>query len=313
MPWTSPHQWAASNLLEFLLGVSNLGIPSPRQPIKECIHMPLRTNVGVNRKVVDNNYGSRGASVNLEVELDSSLTQELERLQERIRQVFRLAQQSVTEELARQTTGNDGSNGHTAVAKGNGNGNRRQNGNGITRALPQLRTLQQMVVEVHRLFDRRCRMDTALAKLAKLRIRVRRFQAVGKTLSKLFSPNPKKTLTFLDDKLMPATSNTPWQCHLPRCRLYRLRNSQRSAGRKWWSKLPGAASTAGLPESAVGRVNRRRHAIRRAGYGRLAYPTVLSQLATGQARRGIRAPRVVAALSGVPLRQPSPSATLCNS
>lgn len=77
----------------------------------------------------------------------------------------------------------------------------------ITRGLPQLRTLRQMVEEVYRLFDRRCRMDTALAKLAKLRMRVRRFQAVGKTLSKLFSPNLEKALTFLDDKLLPATSN----------------------------------------------------------------------------------------------------------
>ena len=56
--------------------------------------MPLKTNVGVNRKVADNNYGSRGASVNLEVELDSSLIQDPERLQERIRQVFRMAQQA---------------------------------------------------------------------------------------------------------------------------------------------------------------------------------------------------------------------------
>ena len=58
--------------------------------------------------------------------------------------------------------------------------------NRITRGLPQLRTLRQIVEEVYRLFDRRCRMETALAKLAKLRVRVRRFQAVGKTLSKLF-------------------------------------------------------------------------------------------------------------------------------
>ena len=50
-------------------------------------------------------------------------------------------------------------------------------------------------------------METALAKLAQLRRRVRRFRAVGKTLSKLFSPNLEKALTFLDDKLLPATSN----------------------------------------------------------------------------------------------------------
>ena len=77
----------------------------------------------------------------------------------------------------------------------------------ITRGLPQLRTLRQIMDEVYRLFDRRCRADTALAKLAKLRMRVRRFQKVGKTLSKLFSPNLEKSLIFLDDKMLPATSN----------------------------------------------------------------------------------------------------------
>jgi hypothetical protein len=77
----------------------------------------------------------------------------------------------------------------------------------ITRGLPQLRTLREIMDEVYRLFDRRCRTDTALAKLAKLRMRVRRFRQVGKTLSKLFSPNLEKALTFLDDELLPATSN----------------------------------------------------------------------------------------------------------
>jgi hypothetical protein len=77
----------------------------------------------------------------------------------------------------------------------------------ITRGLPQLHTLRQIMDEVYHLFDRRCRTDTALAKLAKLRMRVRRFRQVGKTLSKLFSPNLEKALTFLDDKLLPATSN----------------------------------------------------------------------------------------------------------
>ena len=77
----------------------------------------------------------------------------------------------------------------------------------ITRGLPQLRTLRDIMEEVYHLFDRRCRTDTALAKLAKLRRRVRRFKAVGKVLSKLQSPNLDKALTFLDDKLLPSTSN----------------------------------------------------------------------------------------------------------
>ena len=77
----------------------------------------------------------------------------------------------------------------------------------ITRGLPPLRTLRDIMEEVYRLFDRRCRTDTALAKLAKLRQRVRRFKAVGKVLSKLQSSNLEKALTFLDDKLLPSTSN----------------------------------------------------------------------------------------------------------
>jgi hypothetical protein len=77
----------------------------------------------------------------------------------------------------------------------------------ITRGLAQLRALRAIMAEVDRLFDRRCRTDTAVAKLAKLRQRVRRFKHVGKILSKLQSPNLDKALTFLDDKLLPSTSN----------------------------------------------------------------------------------------------------------
>jgi len=77
----------------------------------------------------------------------------------------------------------------------------------ITQGLPKLRTLRDIMEEVYRLFDRRCRTDTALAKLAQLRQRVCRFTEVGKILSKLQSPNLDKALTFLDDKLFPSTSN----------------------------------------------------------------------------------------------------------
>ena len=77
----------------------------------------------------------------------------------------------------------------------------------ITRGQPPLRILRQIMDEAYRLFDRRCRTDTALAKLARLRQRVRRFKALGQTLKKLFSPTLEKALTFLDDSLLPATSN----------------------------------------------------------------------------------------------------------
>jgi len=77
----------------------------------------------------------------------------------------------------------------------------------ITRGLPHLRTLRQIMDEVYRLFDRRCRSETALTRLAKLRTRVRRFKRVGRTLQKLFTPTIEKALTFLDDRLLPSTSN----------------------------------------------------------------------------------------------------------
>jgi hypothetical protein len=77
----------------------------------------------------------------------------------------------------------------------------------ISRGQRELRTLREIMDEVYRLFDRRCRTHTALEKLAKLRARVRRFKEVGKTLQKLFSPSLEKALTFLDDKFLPSTSN----------------------------------------------------------------------------------------------------------
>jgi hypothetical protein len=77
----------------------------------------------------------------------------------------------------------------------------------ITRDLPQLRTLRALMEQVYALCDRRCRTQTALAKLAKLRRRLLRFKQLGETLKKLFSPTLEKALTFLDDKLLPSTSN----------------------------------------------------------------------------------------------------------
>ena len=77
----------------------------------------------------------------------------------------------------------------------------------ITRGFPKLRNLRSIMDEVYRLFDRRCRSETALGKLGRLRIRVQRCRSLNKALNKLFSPNLEKALTFLDDYLLPATSN----------------------------------------------------------------------------------------------------------
>jgi len=77
----------------------------------------------------------------------------------------------------------------------------------ITRGLPHLRTLREIMDHIYALFDRRCRTHTALGKLKKLRQWVRRFTWIGETLKKVFSPHLEKALTFLDDKLLPATSN----------------------------------------------------------------------------------------------------------
>jgi hypothetical protein len=77
----------------------------------------------------------------------------------------------------------------------------------ISRGLPQLRTLRGLMEEVYRLFDRRCRTATALAKLARLRARLRRFDRLREVLKKLFLPGLEKALVFLDEKLLGATSN----------------------------------------------------------------------------------------------------------
>ena len=77
----------------------------------------------------------------------------------------------------------------------------------ITRGLPHLRKLRELMEQVYALFDRRCRTQTALDKLTKLRRRLNRFKHLGETLKKLFAPTLEKALTFLDDKLLPSTSN----------------------------------------------------------------------------------------------------------
>ena len=75
--------------------------------------MPLRLNCGFSKKVGEDNYGSRGATVALELEVEADLVASPQRLHDRIRQLFRLAKASVEEEL-------NGNGPATASAEGNG-------------------------------------------------------------------------------------------------------------------------------------------------------------------------------------------------
>lgn len=81
----------------------------------------LKLNVGFNRKVGESNYGSRGASVNLEMELSSELASDPDKLKGHIRQMFSLVKASVDEEL--NCGASPTSNGHAS----NGNSRKRDN------------------------------------------------------------------------------------------------------------------------------------------------------------------------------------------
>ena len=83
----------------------------------------LKLNVGLSRKVGEANYGSRGASVHLELEVESTLAADAKTLQERIRSLFRLARSSVDEELAGHASASSpADNGQANGHAGNGNG-----------------------------------------------------------------------------------------------------------------------------------------------------------------------------------------------
>jgi hypothetical protein len=70
--------------------------------VRRFTPMPMKLNVGVSRKVGLPNYGSVGASCNLELELDATLLErDLEAFHIQIRGAYMAAHQAVHEELAR--------------------------------------------------------------------------------------------------------------------------------------------------------------------------------------------------------------------
>ena len=91
--------------------------------------MSVKLNIGLSRKVGEANYGSRGASINLEVELDNGVLNDPGQLRERVHDLYVLARESVDEELQRPA---DAGPGEPSYANGNGHGrtNGVANGNG---------------------------------------------------------------------------------------------------------------------------------------------------------------------------------------
>ena len=86
----------------------------------------IKLNVGACRKVSDNHYGSRGGNVNIELELDSSLALDSQKLRDHIRKLFALANASLEEELQGTTepASVEDSHHHDGVSfNGNGAGN----------------------------------------------------------------------------------------------------------------------------------------------------------------------------------------------
>ncbi len=106
--------------------------------------MPVKLNIGLSRKVGEPNYGSRGASIHLEVELENGVLNDPAAMRDRVQGLYALARQSVDNELqrpadealvelapaeqqAQRPTNGHSNNGHASNGRfANGNGSHSQ-------------------------------------------------------------------------------------------------------------------------------------------------------------------------------------------
>ena len=110
----------------------------------------LKLNVGLSRKIGEANYGSRGASVHLELEVESGLATDPGALRDRVRQLFQMARISVDEELHVAGPVGNASAGH---GHGNGNGYGDDRGRGSRRSSGRGAT-QSQVRAIHAIANR---------------------------------------------------------------------------------------------------------------------------------------------------------------
>jgi len=113
--------------------------------------MPLKLNIGLSKTVGDENYGSRGASVHIELEVESSIAHDPAKLQERVRQVFNMVRTSIDEELKgngqAKAPPNGNANGRRQTPAANGgqsNGGQQQPSNGYGSGKTRRATVSQV-------------------------------------------------------------------------------------------------------------------------------------------------------------------------
>ncbi len=125
----------------------------------------LKLSTGFSRKVGEPNFGSRGASVNLEIEVDSALVADPDRLHGKIRQLFALAKDSVDEELNGRGRDGEHQSGHAGSSNGNGDQNGHRNGNGRRATASQVRALFAIAsrerIDLPQLVQERFQVDRA--------------------------------------------------------------------------------------------------------------------------------------------------------
>jgi hypothetical protein len=102
--------------------------------------MPMSINVGLSKKVGLPDYGSVGATCNVQFEADHNLLdRDLEAFQQRVKNAFVACRQAVQDQLARELNASASSNNGTATREpakaangtnGNGAGNNHANSNG---------------------------------------------------------------------------------------------------------------------------------------------------------------------------------------
>lgn len=135
--------------------------------------MPLKLNVGVTKKVGESNYGSRGASVSFEVEVESALVREPDELREKIRYLFREAQSAVEEQLnGGGSGGGSGSNKHYDHGRhGNGSGHHERNGGERPATNSQVRAIRAIADRQRIDLAGRLREDYGIAEVDQLSLR----------------------------------------------------------------------------------------------------------------------------------------------